>query len=338
MSILFNQPKSLIKNLPWGIPRSDGFDADDRWAVILAGGDGLPRGKSLIPAFALGQRPRQFLRTPGSDFVINKTRRHVSLAFPPEKTMFVVNENHLSYAEEMLDDVPRGNIIVEPQDDGTTFAVLYSVLRLSKTNPNAVVTFFPADFDAPNEKSFMAQVEAAQDAVRRQPNLILLGIEPANADENRGWIEPDFSSPMGKNLNVWRVRDFRQSVSHTEARELMKRGGLWNSSVMVGTISTFLRKIRRAAPEIYESFIAAESKIGTPGEYLTVRRIYHGNYADTNFSRDVLAKSADKLMVIPVPAAKVRGIGIKTPVTVTAPPNPAATAFKSMAVTAAGRV
>jgi mannose-1-phosphate guanylyltransferase len=329
MSISFNQSKSLIKNLPRGISPINGSDSDDKWAVILAGGDGLPRGQSLIPAFARGGRPRQFLRTPGSDFVINKTRRQVSLTFPPEKTMFVVNENHLSYIEDVLDDVPPGNIIVEPQDDGSVFAILYSVLRLRKTNPNAVVTFFPSDFDALDPSGFMAQVEAAQDAVRRQPNLILLGIEPESPDENREWIEPDLSSPMGDNLNVWRVRDFRQSVSPSEARELMKRGGLWNSSVMVGTVSTFLRKIRRAAPEIYESFIAAESKIGTPGERLTVRRIYHGNYADTDFSRDVLAKSADKLMVIPVPAAKVRGIGVNPPVIV-ASRQAATTALKGM--------
>lgn len=302
----------------------------------MASGDGLPRGKSLIPASLRGQRPRHFCRTPGSDIVINQTRRQISLAFPKEKTMFVVSENHLSYCEDVLEDVPRRNIIVEPQDDGTTFSVLYSLLRLKELNPNASVTFFPADFIAADAKDFMTHVEAALDAVQRQPNLILLGVEPENADEEREWIEPDLSSPVGDNLNVWRVRDFRERVSQFEARELMKRGGLWNSRVMVGTVSTFLRKIRRAAPEIYGSFIAAESKIGTPGEHLAMRRIYYGNYTDTNFSRDVLAKSADKLAVIPVPSAKVRGVGIKPPV-IAVLPNVAGTTFKSMAA-AAGRV
>jgi mannose-1-phosphate guanylyltransferase len=328
MGISFNQPKSSIINLRGDVPRSNGFDSDNKWAVILAGGDRMPRN-FLIPAPQRGQRPRHFCRAPGSDYVINRTRRQISLAFAPENTLFVVSDNHLSYCKDVLDDVPGENIIVEPQDDGTTFAVLYSLLRLSKMNPNAVVAFFPADFDAPDAKGFMARVEAAQDAVRRQPNLILLGIEPASPDENREWIEPDLSSPVGENLNVWRVRDFRERVSRSGARELMKRGGLWNSRVMVGTISTFLRKIRRAAPEVYAKFIAAESKIGTPGEYPAMRGIYHGNFADTDFSRDVLAKSAEKLAVIPVPAAKARGVGIKLPVT--APPNPAAAALKSMA-------
>jgi mannose-1-phosphate guanylyltransferase len=329
MSISFDQPKSLITNLPWSASRSNGFHTDEKWAIILAGGDRLPRN-SPIRASVRRQRPRHFCRTAGGDFVINRTKRQIALAFAPEKMMFVVSENHLSYCEDVLGNVPRGNLIVEPQDDGTTFAILYSLLRLRKTNPNAVVTFFPADFDVPEAKSFMSRVEAAQDVVRQQPNLILLGIEPASPDETREWIEPDLSAPMGKNLNLWRVREFREKVSRFEAREMIKRGSLWNSSVMVGTIPTFLRKIRRAAPEIYRSFIAAESKIGTPGEHLSIRRIYHGNFADTDFSRDVLAKSADKLAVISVPTTKVRGAGLKPPATPEAP----LIALKSMAAAA----
>jgi mannose-1-phosphate guanylyltransferase len=330
MSISYNQPKSLITNLSWSAPRSDGFHTDDKWAIILAGGDRLPRN-SPIRASVRRQRPRHFCRTPGSDFVINQTRRQISHVFAPEKTMFVVSEDHLSYSEEVLADVARGNLIVEPQDDGTTFAILYSLLRLRQKNPNALVTFFPADFAVPDTKGFMAHVEAAQTAARHQPSLVLLGIEPSSPDENREWIVPDFSSPVGDNRKVWRVSNFRDSVSRAEAHELMNRGGLWNSSVMVGTIATFLRKIRRAAPEIYENFIAAESKLETPGEYLSMRRIYYGNFADTDFSRDVLAKSAEKLAVIPVPAEKRRGIGIK-PLS-GAQPNPAATTFKSLAAT-----
>ena len=331
MSILFNQPNSLITNLPLSAPRSDGFERDDKWAIVLAGGgDRLPRN-SPIRGSVRRQRPRHFCRTPGSDFVINQTRRQISHVFAPERTMFVVSEDHLSYSEEVLADVPRGNLIVEPQDDGSVFAILYSLLRLRQKNPNALVTFFPADFAVPDAKGFLAHVEAAQTAVRRQPNLILLGIEPSSPDENREWIVPDFSSPVGDNRKVWRVSNFRDRVSRAEAHELMNRGGLWNSSVMVGTISTFLRKISRAAPDVYAKFIAAEPKIETPGEYLSMRRIYYGNFADNDFSRDVLAKSAEKLAVIPVPAEKRRGIGLNP--LPGAQPDPAANAFKSLAAT-----
>ncbi len=96
------------------------------------------------------------------------------------------------------------------------------------------------------------------------------------------------------------------AVSRSEAGELMRRGGLWNNSVMVGTISTFLRKIRRAMPEIYAAFKTAAPQIGTPGEEMAMRRIYYENYTGSDLARDVLQKNAVQLAVVPVSAVKVQ--------------------------------
>lgn len=309
MAISTNFSKSSITSPALRMTRCDSNNA---WAVILAGGDGLPR-RSLVPSYLRGQRPRHFCRTADSDFIINQTREQVSLAIPRERIMFAVSENHLRYAEEVLEDVPSKNIIVEPQDDGTTFAMLYSLLRIRKEDPNAVVVFFPPDLSVPDPRAFMARVQDAIGAVQHQPKLILLGIEPTTPDTHREWIEPDLSAAIHEDLNVWPVLGLTRTVSKSEARELMQCGGLWNSSVIVGKVSTFLAKIRRAKPALYARFKAAEPKIGTPGEAMAMRRIYYENYTESDFSQDVLQKGSDKLAVIPVAAVKVRGVGRVSP-------------------------
>lgn len=305
-------PRSSVTDSFLDVSRANHCRLDNAWAVILAGGDGLPR-RAIIPSYLRGQRPSHFCRTANSDFVINQTRQQVSRAIPPERTMVAVSENHLRYAKEVLGDVPSKNIILEPQDDGTTFAMLYSLLRVREKDRNATVVFFPPDLSVPDPRSFMARVQDAIDAVDRQPRLILLGVEPAGADPNREWIEPDMSLPAHENLNVWPVLRFRDTISRSDARELMKRGGLWNSSVIVGKIWMFLGKIRRARPDIYKAFEAAEAKIGTSGEASAMRRVYYNNYTESDFSRDVLQKSADQLAVIPVAAAKVKAVGRVSP-------------------------
>lgn len=80
---------------------------------------------------------------------------------------------------------------------------------------------------------------------------------------------------------------------------------------MVGMPATFLRKIRRAAPEIYERFSLAAERIGTISEQRAVQAAYYSQYPYTDFSRDVLEKSAEKLMVIPVPASLKSAVGIE---------------------------
>jgi mannose-1-phosphate guanylyltransferase len=287
-----------------------GSDAGNRWAVILAGAaDRFPNG--LTPAWMRGQRPKQFTRSPGSDIVINQTRAKTALVFPPEKTLFVVSRDHKRYYEEVLADVPAENLIVQPQDDGSVFAVLYAALRLNRMNPSAILAFFPADLQVGDARQFMTQVDAAASAVSRQPNLILLGTKAESAGiTGREWIEHD-PNPVNENFNVWRVRRFLHRATPHEARQLLSKGALWNTSVMVGTASTFLRKIRRAAPDVFERFSEAASKIGTPGEGRAIEKAYYSNYRDTDFSRDVLAKSSGKLFVIPVPGPKRSAVGVK---------------------------
>ena len=201
------------------------------------------------------------------------------------------------------------NLIVQPQDDGTTMAILYAALRMAIKNPSAVLTFFPADFHAPNADEFMRHVKSACAFARRDPNLILLGIKPDDAKTEDEWIELDPSAPVDKNFGVWRVRRFLTNAE--QSRELINKGALLNSSVMVGTPATFLRKISRAAPEIYERFSLAAERIGTASEQRAVRAAYYSQYSYTDFSRDVLEKIAEKLMVVPVPASLKNAVGIE---------------------------
>ncbi|MGD9630629.1 MAG: hypothetical protein AB7V18_15435 [Pyrinomonadaceae bacterium] len=209
----------------------------------------------------------------------------------------------------MLDDVPDENIIVEPQDDGTIFAMLYSLLRLREKDPFATVVFLPADLSTPDEDGFLSGVRDAIDAVSLVPKLTLLGVEPATPDTDREWIEPDLSVPIHNSLNLWRVLGFKDRVSRQEANELFDRGGLWNSNVVVGTIPTFLRKIRRAKPLIYDAFVAAAPRIGTSAEFAAIRRVYYENYTESDFSREILPYTTDKIAVVPVISRGVKGAG-----------------------------
>jgi mannose-1-phosphate guanylyltransferase len=251
--------------------------------------------------------PKAVLPNRGKRFCYQSNEKTDGACFSAGEILFVVTREHLSYYDEVLADVPEKNLIIQPQDDGSVFAVLYAALRLKQTNPSAILTFFPADFQVADAENFMAQVKQAIAAVRLQPNLILLGTKADAPLAGQEWIEPEPAAQLNETFNVRRVRRFLPQPTPEQAQELLNMGALWNSSVMVGTASTFLRKIRLAAPGIYAKFTEAESKIGTPGEDRAIKKAYYSNYTYTDFSQDVLAKSSDKLVVIPVPAS-IRGV------------------------------
>lgn len=279
----------------------------DRWAVILAGGDGS-RLLPLTRKINGDERPKQFCSFFGTGTLLDETRRRVKLGFPPIKTVFVLTKKHESYFSNALADVPPSNLVIQPKNIGTAPAILYSLLRLEQSNPVASVAFFPSDHYFSDNSIFISYVEIAFDAVRSQSDsIILLGIEPESPDEEYGWIEPEITA-TNKTQNLWNVRCFWEKPAPALARELLSRGCLWNSFVMVGKVSTFLKMIQSAAPELYRKFAAVKSKLCTSEEETAIKTLYE-NLPESNFSKEVLTARAKDLAVIPVVGSKWSDLG-----------------------------
>jgi mannose-1-phosphate guanylyltransferase len=263
----------------------------------------------LTRKIAGDDRPKQFCPIINGSTLLDETRRRVALGLSPRKTMFVLTQKHESHYNDALADVPRTNLIEQPRNAGTAPAILYSLLRLERTDPTAAVAFFPSDHYFSDNNAFMSEVAFAFDAVTRdRDSIVLLGIEPEGPDEEYGWIEPNLEDSIDKGTNLWRVQRFWEKPSQALARELMARGCLWNSFVMVGRVAAFLRMIRNAANELYTKFVAVRSELSTPNEKYAMDAIYL-NLRDSNFSREVLQARPKDLAVIPVRGSKWSDLG-----------------------------
>lgn len=271
----------------------------ERWAVILAGGDGT-RLRSLTRQITGDDRPKQFCPILGGETLLEQTMRRVSLVVPTSQTFFVLTEAHKEFYKPLLARVPCGRQIAQPTNQGTAPAILYGLMRLAEIDPQASVAFFPSDHYFNDDVGFMSHVEAAFEAVRMRKDLIvLLGITPTGPEVEYGWVEP--SSPiLLKNVNgLRRVRRFWEKPGKAHVHALLEQGCLWNSFVMMGHVQEFLHLIRRTLPELYNAFAGIRPTFGTGVESRAVRALYD-QIQSTNFSHEVLAASPDNLAVLPV--------------------------------------
>ena len=277
-----------------------------RWAVILAGGEGA-RLRSLTRTIVGDERPKQFCPILGDETLLDQTRKRVALAVAPRQTLFVLTQTHEQFYRSHLNDVRPELLVVQAKNKGTAPAILYSLMRLSKVDPFSMVAFFPSDHYFSNDAGFMAYVESAFEATHSgDDKVILLGIKPHGPETEYGWIEPLSSKPTSDAIS-W-VRRFWEKPKDEVARGLMDHGCLWNSFVMVGSVSAFLKMIRRALPDLFDHFQSIESVLNTPRESQAIEELY-ARIPEVNFSQSVLAKRPGNLAVLPVGGLRWSDLG-----------------------------
>src|ERR1043165_3470591 len=155
----------------------------DRWAVILAGGDGT-RLESMKRAISCENRPKQFVPIIGGATLLDQTRRRVALSVLPARTFIVVTQKHRQFYSSLAHEMSSRLMLQQPCNKGTAPAILYALLRVAMRSPKAIVALFPSDHYFTDDEEFMSHIDIAFDAVQRQPETVtLLGITPTTPEK-----------------------------------------------------------------------------------------------------------------------------------------------------------
>ncbi len=272
---------------------------NERWAVILAGGDGT-RLRSMTRAIAGDDRPKQFCQIVGRRTLLDQTRSRVALSVSTKRTLLVVTEKHQRFYRPLTLNVPQDLLVVQPESKGTAPAILYALQRVAAKSRNAIVALFPSDHYFTDDEAFMSHVDAAYHAAELRPGtVVLFGITPEGPEVEYGWIEPKKSILSSLPGSITRVQRFWEKPSADVAQSLMEHGCLWNSFVMVGQVDALLKMTQRALTELYDSFSRVEHTFGTAAEQVAVRELY-STIQEANFSHQVLASRPDDLAVMRV--------------------------------------
>ena len=281
----------------------------DRWAVILAAGEGK-RLRSYIHRISGRECPKQYFPIVGTTTLLEQTLARVSLCLAPVRTLAVVNQTHKGFYSAISSTRPGLELLIQPDDLGTAPAILYALLVIAKRSANASVAIFPSDHYVSDDDRFMHYVDEAFDATLRNPEKpIVLGVSPRGAELGYGWIEPGARISNGAAFPVFQISGFWEKPPLHIARELCRRSCLLNTFIIVGTVSSLIGTIASALPNTYAAMNVAQSALGHALEEVMIRAIYSG-MSRADFSQSVLAGHPDKFAVMPISDVEWSDLGV----------------------------
>lgn len=274
------------------------------WSIVLAGGNGSRL--SQITAGPDGRAvPKQFCSVKGGPSLIRQALRRGQGVAGLSNTMVVVAAEHRRWWLTELEDLPLGNIVVQPCNRGTACGVLLPLMRVLARDPDATVVVLPSDHVVADEPTLLAAITAATEHIHREPDrLVLLGLEPEGPDTGLGWIS---RSSAGLHP-VCGVSQFVEKPTQERAEELVREGALWNSFIFAMRAWALFSLFQWALPWLTRMFdyalVGADG--GPPTERVTE---LYDRLPKVDFSRAVLQEAGADMRVVAVPPCGWTDVG-----------------------------
>lgn len=267
------------------------------WGIILAGGAGK-RLQDFTKRLYGYPRPKQYCVITGARSMLEHTFQRARLLISPDHLLTVITQSHKPYADEIPLDQPPESYLIQPENRDTGPGLLLPLMKIHQYDPRSTVVTFPSDHFILDNKRFMEYVRHAVHFVKSyQDIIILIGVRPHRYEGEYGWVEPMKVNFSFRGVNFYPVNRFIEKPQPDMVNALHANGSLWNTFVLVGQVSTFLKHFREHLPEVFQVFDSIYNTISTTQEEEAIRKAYR-HLPPVNFSKSVLERITEHLYVL----------------------------------------
>jgi mannose-1-phosphate guanylyltransferase len=263
------------------------------WTVIPAGGSGT----RLWP-LSRAARPKFLLPLMGEASLIQQTVARLTPFAPLDRTLIVCGPAHAAGIARQISELPEQNLLVEPSPKGSGPAIALAAALISRYDPNGIMGSFAADHMVEKPAAFEEAVRLAIDAAKLEW-LVTIGLTPTRPETGYGYIERSnedvLSAAPGR---AFRAERFVEKPNFTTAMAYVESGKfLWNASMFIWKVSTFLDEVKRLMPALHTGVMEIASVWHTPARERVVARVW-AELEDSTVDQGIMEHAA-RVAVIP---------------------------------------
>jgi len=236
------------------------------YAVIMAGGVG-----SRFWPVSTPENPKQFHDMLGTGrSLLQQTYDRLSRLIPVQNILVATNERYSTLVGEHLPEIGEGQMLLEPAMRNTAPCILYSALKISKENPDAVMIVAPSDHFIEDEEEFLKNVHSAFVACQGRNILMTLGIKPSGPNTGYGYIQYEQGVE-----EVKKVRNFTEKPDLETAKAFLQQGDyLWNAGIFIWSVKSILEAFENNLNDMYRLFCEGNSCWNTGMEKAFIQERY----------------------------------------------------------------
>ncbi|MBI4227933.1 MAG: mannose-1-phosphate guanylyltransferase [Candidatus Omnitrophica bacterium] len=234
------------------------------WGVLLAGG----QGERLWP-WSRRDCPKQFLTISGGRSLLQHGYARLAQVAPPDQIYVIGSAAHARAVRAQLPSLSPKRWVGEAVGRNTAAAIGTGAFLIGRDDPGAVMVVATADHVIEPARRWAECVRVAGHiALEDVDRLVCFGVPPTSPMTGYGYLIPG-PTRLRRRLaggRVWAapLARFVEKPSARVARQLIRRGALWNSGMFVWSIPAIARALQHHMPQITRGLVlTVKAPIGT---------------------------------------------------------------------------
>jgi len=226
--------------------------------VIFAGGV----GKRLWP-LSRPSMPKQFQKLFGNETSLENSYNTIKAAFSPQDIFISTNKEYVKHVFEVIPELPRDHVIVEPLTKDTAAAVAFAALHIQEKYPDEPLVIRWQNSLIKNSDKFVEALKFANKLFDEgKSELIYLAVPAKYANTGVGYIELDSVLAESRSCKLYKFGGFREKPNAETASEYVKSGNYtWNPGCYITTANYLLQKLEQVSPEFFKHVVEMKAAL-----------------------------------------------------------------------------